>query len=419
MRKHNFLLYAVLLVLVIGWSFYLQLTEIKNFAQDIAHKQTGMLLENFVQFRQWYAQHQSLYAPVTDRIQPNPHIQLPERDIQTADGLKLTMIEPFCMSGELAKFSSHTDGLRFHITSLNPMRPENKADDWESLGLTAFTKGETSRSEMTSIDGKPYYRHMLPLPVDDSCLKCHAQQGVQPGKTYGGVSVAMSASVIEDLVFVRTQHSALIHILIALTGFSLLLVAHLSQKKMQRRLEKAKRHLQLAYLDVLTHLPNRRYYDFFVNREWKRAKRQIYPLSMIMIDIDYFKIYNDNYGHIQGDECLKQVAKTLRKFFRRAGDLIARYGGEEFCVVAACDSEQITQLAEILRKAVEDLKLPHSGSKVSDYVTISLGTATVLPTESMEFEALLRQADQTLYRAKANGRNRVETYGGSQFLRKL
>jgi diguanylate cyclase (GGDEF)-like protein len=101
------------------------------------------------------------------------------------------------------------------------------------------------------------------------------------------------------------------------------------------------------------------------------------------------------------------VAKTLKRFFRRPGDLIARYGGEEFCVVAACDAEQISVLAEILRKAIENMRLPHPASKVSEFVTISLGVATIVPGDDQSFESLLNSADQALYDAKATGRNRV------------
>jgi diguanylate cyclase (GGDEF)-like protein len=189
-----------------------------------------------------------------------------------------------------------------------------------------------------------------------------------------------------------------------------LLVASWAQAKLNRRLTKAQSHLQLAYLDSLTLLPNRRYYDAFLRREWKRATRHHYPLSMIMIDIDFFKAYNDNLGHPEGDQCLRQVGRTLRRYFRRSGDLIARYGGEEFCVVAACDSMQIMQLAEILRMAVEGMKLPHPDSKVSQYVTISLGVATLIPADNMESGDLLLHADQALYTAKHTGRNRVANY---------
>lgn len=410
MKKHTFLIYGVLWLLLIASTFYQQMVDIKNYAQHIATRQAEMFFDHIILLRQWNALHGGVYVPVTEQTQPNPYLTIPERDIETKGGQKLTLINPAYMTRQFSEMELGKTGILFHITSLHPLRAENKADPWESTALQAFTKGERSRSEINTIDEKPFYRYMAPLRVNDECLKCHSQQGFKSGDHYGGLSISIPAESIDEFVYARLHQLGLTHIFIACAGLIVLLGAYFTHQKMTRRLAKAKRHLQLAYMDVLTQLPNRRYYDFFVNKEWKRAMRQGYPLSMIMIDIDYFKIYNDKMGHIQGDQCLHNVARTMRRYFRRAGDLIARYGGEEFCVVAACDAEQITQLAEILRKSVEDMQLPHPGSKISSFVTISLGTATMVPDETMEFEELLRRADQSLYLAKENGRNRVETY---------
>ncbi|MGZ4959174.1 MAG: diguanylate cyclase domain-containing protein [Methylomonas sp.] len=410
MKKHTFVIYGVLWLLLIVLTFYQQMTDIKNYAQNIATRQAEMFFDHIVLLRQWNASHGGVYVPITEQVQPNPYLTIPERDVETTEGLKLTLINPSYMTRQISEMAHGKTGIRFRITSLSPLRPENEADPWESAALEAFTKGETSRSEPSTIDGILYYRYIAPLRINDECLKCHEQRGVKSGDNYGGLSISIPASSIDTFVSARLHQLGLTHVFIAVAGLMVLMGAFLAHQKMTRRLAKAKRHLQLAYMDVLTQLPNRRYYDFFVNREWKRAKRQGYPLSMIMIDIDFFKIYNDRMGHIQGDNCLQNVAKTMRRYFRRAGDLIARYGGEEFCVVAACDAEQITQLAEILRKSVEDMQMPHPGSKISSFVTISLGTATVVPDDTLEFEELLRRADQSLYLAKENGRNRVESY---------
>ncbi len=410
MKKHTFLIYGVLWLLLIASTFYQQMVDIKNYAQQIATRQAEMFFDHIIRVRQWNALHGGVYVPITERTLPNPYLTIPERDVETKDGRKLTLINPAYMTRQFSEMEHDKTGIRFHITSLNPLRAENKADPWESAALQALSKGENSRSELTTIDGAPFYRYMAPLLVNDDCLKCHSQQGIKSGDRYGGLSISIPARSIDEFVYARLDQLGLTHIFIAGAGVIVLLGAYVTHRNMTRRLAKAKRHLQLAYMDVLTQLPNRRYYDFFVSREWKRAMRQGYPLSMIMIDIDYFKIYNDKMGHIQGDNCLQNVARTMRRYFRRAGDLIARYGGEEFCVVAACDAIQIAQLAEILRKSVEDMQLPHPGSKISSFVTISLGTATVVPDETIEFEELLRRADQSLYQAKENGRNRVESY---------
>lgn len=386
------------------------MADTKHYAEDIATKQAEMFFDHTVLQQQWNSLHGGVYMPITEQNQPNPYLQIPYRDLEVVEGPKLTMVSPVTMANQFAEIERKKTGVRFHITSLNPLRPENKADAWESEALMAFKRGETSRKDIATIGKDRFYRYMAPLKVDDNCTQCHAQQNLRLGENYGGISVSIPAASIDEYIGSRMDQLGFTHIIIGISGLVALLIAYFTHQKMTRRLDKAKRHLQLAYLDVLTQLPNRRYYDFFVNREWKRAMRQGYPLSMIMIDIDFFKIYNDKLGHIQGDHCLQQVAKTMRRYFRRAGDLIARYGGEEFCVVAACDDEQIEQLAEILRKSVEDMQLSHPGSKVSDFVTISLGTATMVPSESTSFEELLNRADQALYLAKEKGRNRVKVY---------
>jgi len=135
---------------------------------------------------------------------------------------------------------------------------------------------------------------------------------------------------------------------------------------------------------------------------------------MIMIDIDFFKLYNDSLGHPEGDNCLKKVASILQKHFRRPDDLIARYGGEEFCVVASCDSNQINMLAETLRKAIQNTHITHPNSNVSGFVTISLGISTIFPNKNSKPAQLLDYADKALYIAKENGRNRVECYNNQQ-----
>ncbi len=182
----------------------------------------------------------------------------------------------------------------------------------------------------------------------------------------------------------------------------------LDHKVAQRtaELEAANRKLaELSRTDGLTGIANRRHFDESLATEWQRAQRHGLPLTVLLIDIDLFKVYNDLLGHQAGDDCLRQVAKTLQLQAHRADDLVARYGGEEFVVIAHADSTQALQLAERLRQAVEGLGLPHPGSPAG-LVTISLGAASGIPTEAQAPEAWLRLADKALYQAKAAGRNR-------------
>lgn len=177
---------------------------------------------------------------------------------------------------------------------------------------------------------------------------------------------------------------------------------HLRMKRKTDLLE------NLAALDGLTGIPNRRGFDTMLNAEWKRAVRGGRPLSVIMLDIDHFKQFNDNYGHGSGDECLRLVATALAECISRPGDLIARYGGEEFvAILSHADAAGTRFIAERLVTAVADLKIPHAYSEVADHITISAGAATVSPDRDTTVDTLLQKADQMLYKAKAGGRNRV------------
>ena len=410
MRRITFLVYAALWIMLISLNLYQQVRDTKQYAQNIATRQAEMFFDHIVLVRKWNASHGGVYVPITENTSPNPYLDVPDRDVETTDGKRLTLINPAYMTRQLAEMNDGQSGIVFHLTGFKSICPENKPDLWESKALLAFQKGEKSVSEIGNLNGQSYYRYMAPLKVEQACLSCHEKQGYKVGDVRGGISVAIPTASIDAFINERLEHLTITHGIVAFIGLLVLLLSYLAQARLSQRLNKAQSRLQLAYLDSLTLLPNRRYYDAFVKREWKRALRHQYPISMIMIDIDFFKLYNDNLGHIEGDHCLRQVAKTLKRFFRRPGDLIARYGGEEFCVVAACDAEQIMVLAEILRTAVESMRLPHPASKVSEFVTISLGAATIVPGDDQAFERLLHSADQALYDAKASGRNRVCKY---------
>ena len=137
--------------------------------------------------------------------------------------------------------------------------------------------------------------------------------------------------------------------------------------------------------------------------------RQKRPLSLVMCDIDHFKLYNDTYGHQQGDKCLTQVATAIKESVNRPGDLVARYGGEEFCIILPeTDQQGAKQIAEVIRKNVVGLDLEHTSSKVASVITLSLGVASILPDRDSQPSLLIEAADRALYQAKGNGRNRVE-----------
>ncbi|MGC9502283.1 diguanylate cyclase [Baaleninema sp.] len=178
---------------------------------------------------------------------------------------------------------------------------------------------------------------------------------------------------------------------------------HLSLKRKQELLER------LVAIDGLTEIPNRRQFDTVIEKEWRRAQRATESLSLILIDIDYFKKFNDYYGHVSGDECLRRVAQTLARSVKRASDFVARYGGEEFTAILPNTSRYpAVNIAERMRKNVESLQISHAVSPVSDFVTLSLGVATVIPRHDISPNHLIELADNALYEAKDSGRNQVK-----------
>jgi diguanylate cyclase len=176
-------------------------------------------------------------------------------------------------------------------------------------------------------------------------------------------------------------------------------------------LETANRRLKhLVGVDALTGIANRRHFDRALEREIRRARRDAQPLSLVFLDLDQFKLFNDSYGHARGDEVLRRVAQTLDETFRRGGDLVARYGGEEFAVVLpGVEGRRAGLYAERLRRRIWRLAIPYNASQLTDRVTISGGVATIYPPATVAPDDLLFAADKALYRAKCLGRNRIAT----------
>ncbi len=174
------------------------------------------------------------------------------------------------------------------------------------------------------------------------------------------------------------------------------------------RLQKINRLQTLSQIDELTQLANRRSFQDHLAQEWQRGMRSHTPLSLILCDVDYFKFYNDTYGHPQGDECLKQVARAIGKAARRPDDLAARYGGEEFVILLPnTTSEGAQQIAKDAAANVLDLQLEHKSSQVTPFVTISLGVTTLIPASEVAVSTLVDTADLGLYEAKRRGRNQM------------
>ncbi len=191
-------------------------------------------------------------------------------------------------------------------------------------------------------------------------------------------------------------------------AMSRLVEMHRSQTKRAQELNESNRRLQyLSTTDKLTGIANRHMFDELLKREWRRCERMKQPMSLIMVDVDFFKQYNDTYGHQAGDTCLKTIAEQVSRGAPRASDLAARYGGEEFVLVLGETTiEGAGWVANNIRQHVSDLGVPHSASKFG-HVTVSCGLASMYPHEGKRLEDLIFAADAALYSAKSQGRNRI------------
>ncbi len=183
------------------------------------------------------------------------------------------------------------------------------------------------------------------------------------------------------------------------------------RKRAQASLAEANIELErLARIDGLTQIANRRIFDEFIENEWQRLAREGAPIGVILCDIDYFKRFNDTYGHIAGDECLVKVAQGIERCVKRPADLAARYGGEEFvAVLPHTDLKGAVLVAELMQTEIADLKIAHEQSDTNQFVTLSIGVASTIPNQEKEPQALINAADQALYKAKESGRNQIKT----------
>jgi diguanylate cyclase (GGDEF)-like protein len=349
--------------------------------------------------REWNAQQGGIYLPITDKIQPNPYLDVPNRDVTTTGGQNLTLINPAYMTRLIGELADQKDNVKFHITSLKPIRPMNAPEEWEAVALAAFEgKAQQEYYTYNGTGKSTVFRYMAPLITQQSCLKCHEKQGYRLNDVRGGISITFPVNVNAPWALIIS------HILIALGGSALIFVYG---KKLDQTMQVLE---DLSNLDGLTQIHNRRYFDETLSREFLYARRHKSTLSIAMCDIDEFKAFNDAYGHQAGDDCLKQVAQALDNVLKRPGDLVARYGGEEFCIILPnTDADGALLIGNLLQSRVESLKISHKASMVSRYVTISIGVATYHGDDPNK-DTLMSKADRALYKAKASGKNYVVSF---------
>ena len=354
---------------------------------------------------------------------------------------------PATYSMELGKqISKDNPGMSVRLYSDYPF-PWRKADGgprdkFEKVALE-YLRNHTQKEyfRFEKLNNRKVLRYAKASVMEASCVQCHNSYPGSPKVDWKVGDIRGVLEIIQPLdIYVSETQNGLRSTFLMLGGMSLLAISGLTlvinrcrqttqvlefivqdrTAKLQKKtteLESKSTELTLVNeklerqlnLDGLTQVGNRRSFDNQLNQEWQRCQREQLPLSLILCDVDYFKRFNDFYGHLPGDNCLVQVAKVISQSVRRPADFVARYGGEEFVVILPnTKSRGAIHLAEAIRQNLVRLKIAHQRSEVSDFVTLSLGVASIIPPFAVnEPTVLVEIADKALYVAKARGRDQV------------
>jgi diguanylate cyclase (GGDEF)-like protein len=397
------LLVCLLLIggtITIGVSLVWNVGQIRQKFLEIARAQAVITLEKNVISRHWSAGHGGVYVPITNDTPPNPYLAtIPERDITTPSGKKLTLINPAYMMRQIYEIEKK-GGYSFfgHITSLNPIRPQNAPDPWERNALQTFQQGTSEVSTLETIKGKKYFRLIRPLKVEESCLKCHAAQGYKQGDIRGGISVSILMEPLLTIMRKRIYQFTISHIILWLIGLGgIALITQFLIKSEEERKQTEKVIQNLSITDELTSLLNRRGFFTLAEQQIKIARRTGREMVLLFADLDKLKGINDTWGHAEGDRALCEVGKILKNTFRES-DIIARIGGDEFVMLAV---ETPQSNAKIIKDHLQAHLDTYNAKEDMPYnLSLSLGIVRFDPLAPKTIDELLTQADAVMYEQK-------------------
>ncbi len=348
--------------------------------------------------REWNENYNGVYVFKGKGVESNQYVREP--DLFTGDGRVLTVRNVSVMTLELSSIAQKKGLFTYNLRSLRPVNSQNTPDDFEMMALASFEHGEKESFLKSYSGNKIEFRHMAPLYVTEYCMRCHGSQGYKPGDVRGGISVTF------DITDIEKKLARIRMLIMILAALSLVITAGVfltSVKHLKRKIDFSRREIErLSVTDELTGIYNRRYFLKKLDEEFERTRRYGQTLSLIITDIDNFKMINERYGFQAGDAVLRAVAQIIKASCRES-DIPARYSGEEFGIILpATPKDGAAAMAEKLRRKV-------SSTEINGYdfsVTISLGISVLTPEDAYSPSTMIYNADAALFRAKEDGMNR-------------
>jgi len=393
-----------LLILVLIWTAGIfaslggNLYQLRQSILVVARTSAEISYNKDLIYRRWVSKQGGVYVPVSEMTPANPYLKVPNRDIRTYHGLSLTLVNPAYMTRQVNEMAMEMSGFQGHITSLNPIRPENRPDPWEKEALKTFERGtkETGSIEMTS--GTEYFRFMRPFVTEKSCLKCHAVQGYKEGDIRGGISVSIPMEPLRAIERSRTIELTLAHSflwMIGLIGIGAGTRRLWSQTLQREKLEEEL--LSLSVSDALTGLHNRRGFLSLVEQQLKLSDRNKRGVQLYFADLDGLKWINDTLGHVEGDKALIEAATVFKDTFRTS-DIVARLGGDEYAALAIDITENDPEIFTDRLQFLIDTRNKQENRKYK--LSISVGYSFYNPENPCTLDELIARADKLMYEQK-------------------
>jgi len=392
--------WTVCILLSAGWSIMQHEEEVHGILREIGRTS----IESDKLYRLWNSRSGGVYVPVTKTTQPNDYLtpeMAPNRDLVISPNLTLTMINPAYMTRQVNELAREKNTVSGHITSLNPVNPKNMADSWEQKALVAVEQGAASYSETVVIEGKEYFRMLLPVKAEKPCLRCHAYQGYKEGDLRGGISVSLPVAEFHDQASSGDQSIFIGHSVIWAIGLAGILVGYVALARGEAARVAAEKQISaMAHFDKLTGLVNRNLFQDRLTHALIMAKRQKDKVVLLYVDLDRFKPINDVFGHGAGDRVLQEVGKRLLGAARES-DTVARVGGDEFAIVLQ-DIDDKQQAALLARKIISSMQEPFVVEGRECFVGASIGISC-FPDDGEDMGTLMKKADAAMYHVKNEG----------------